>query len=298
MGDAAIERAREAYAAYGHELRSSPSLEAARAAYERVAAGYPIAGDVACEPVDAGGVEAEWVTPEGADPSCVLVVVHGGGYASGSIATHRALAANVARAAGARALVLGYRLAPEHPFPAALDDVVTAYRWLLDGGVASGRVALLGDSAGGGLALSAQLALRDADLARPAATVLLGPWVDLTVSSESMTTNAERDAVVGAAGLRAAAGRYLGDADPRAPLASPIEGDLAGLAPMLIQVGSHEALLDDSRRLEERARAAGVDVTLEIWEGLMHSWHQYADFLPEARSAIEQIGRFVRESTR
>ncbi len=291
--DDPLERARAAYAAYGRELRSCATLEAARNAYERMAARHPVGHDVSCQAADAAGVPVEWVTSDGADPSLVVMVVHGGGFASGSIATHRALASNVARAAGARALVVGYRLAPEHPFPAAVEDIVETYRWLLGCGVTADHVVLLGDSAGGGLALAGQLALHERALPLPAGTVLLGPWVDLTVSGASMTANAERDAVVGAAGLRAATKRYLEDVDPLTPLASPLEADLRGLPPLLIQVGSYEALLDDARRLDARARASGVEVTLEVWEGLMHCWHQYADSLPEAQAAIAAIGRFV-----
>jgi acetyl esterase/lipase len=294
---AELERAAAAYEAYGKELRGAPTLEAARAAFERAAAEYPLAADVVCESATADGVDVEWVGASGDGEEPVVVVIHGGGFASGSIATHRALAANIAHAAGGRALVVGYRLAPEHPFPAGLDDAVCTYRWLLERGTPPGRVVLLGDSAGGGLALAALVAFRRQALRLPAGVVMIGPWVDLTVSGESMTSNADNDAVVSAAGLRGAARTYLGDVDPLTPAASPLYAALSGLPPVLIQVGSRETLLDDARRLAARAREAGLDVDLQVWDGLMHCWHQYAHYLPEARAAIESIGKFARQVT-
>lgn len=252
---------------------------------------------VTCTPVEAGGVSAEWSVAAGVDEAKVVLYVHGGGYVMGSAGSHRDVTGRLSEAAGARVLSLNYRLAPEHPFPAPVDDAVAAYRWLLAQGISPGNIAVAGDSAGGGLAIATLLALRDAGEPLPAAGIGISPWVDMEGTGESMTTRAAVDPVVQKEGLLGMAKLYLGDADPKNPLAAPLHADLAGLPPLLLQVGDAETLLDDSTRLAERARAAGVDVTLKVWDEMPHVWHLFAPILPEGRQAIDEIGSFFQERT-
>ena len=252
---------------------------------------------VTCTPVDAGGVSAEWSVAAGVDETKVVLYVHGGGYVMGSAGSHRDVTGRLSKAAGARVLSLNYRLAPEHPFPAPVDDAVAAYRWLLAQGISPGNIAVAGDSAGGGLAIATLLALRDAGEPLPAAGIGISPWVDMEGTGESMTTRAAVDPVVQKEGLLGMAKLYLGDADPKNPLAAPLHADLAGLPPLLLQVGDAETLLDDSTRLAEKARAAGVDVTLKVWDEMPHVWHLFAPILPEGRQAIDEIGSFFQART-
>ena len=259
------------------ELRSGPkfadmSIEEQRAAMNDIASQFPPAEDVKCEPVDAGGVSAEWITTPEAANDRVIYYLHGGGYVIGSVSTHREMISRLSRAAGVRALAIDYRLTPEHPFPAAVEDSTAAYRWLLSTGVDASRIVIAGDSAGGGLTVATLLALRDAGDPLPAAAVCLSPWVDLEGLGESMTTKADIDPTVERRGLLQMAEAYLDGADPRTPLAAPLYGDLSGLPPLLIQVGTAETLLDDATRLAERAESAGVDVTLEPWDDMIHVW--------------------------
>lgn len=243
-------------------------------------------------PVDAGGVPAEWVLPPGAS-SKVLYYLHGGGFVMLSPATHRPLVWRLARKSSVRALVPDYRLAPEHPYPAAVDDCLAGYRWLLAEGVPARDIVIAGDSAGGALTLTTLLAARDAGLPLPAGAVCLSPVTDLTLSGESHTTRVDDEAMLSPGFCRAVVQLYLCGGDPRAPLASPLYADLRGLPPLLVHVGTHELLLDDARRLVTRARAAGVDVTLREWDGLWHVFHAFG-FVPEAKQAIDEIAAFVR----
>ena len=281
-------------------IRSQPDLHGApveqrRAAFEAVTQMFPVPDDVKSEPVDAGGIPAEWIAAPGADPERVIYYLHGGGYAMGSINTHREMVSRISRASGARALAIDYRLAPEHPFPAAVEDATAAYRWLLSAGVDPARLVIAGDSAGGGLTVATLVALRDAGDSLPAAAVCLSPWVDMEGIGESMTTKAEADPMVNREDLLEGAQAYLGGADPRTPLAAPLYADLKGLPPLLIHVGTAETLLDDSTRLAERAKAAGVDVTLEPWDDMIHVWQFVASMLAEGQQAIDRIGGFIRE---
>nr|ADA70030.1 Est10 [uncultured marine bacterium] len=282
------------------ELRAGPkfadmSVEEQRAAMDDIASQFELAEDVNCEPVDAGGVPAEWITAPGAATDRVIYYLHGGGYVFGSISSHRELISRLSRAAGARGLAIDYRLAPEHPFPAAIEDSTAGYRWLLSSGVDPSRIVIAGDSAGGGLTVATLLALRDAGDPMPAAAVCLSPWVDLEGLGESMTTKADADPMVERRGLLQSAEAYLDGADPRTPLAAPLYGDFKGLPPLLIQVGTAETLLDDSTRLAERAKSAGVAVVLEPWDDMIHVWQFFAATVPEAQQAIERIGEFSRE---
>jgi epsilon-lactone hydrolase len=254
---------------------------------------YPKPDDITWEPLDAGGVPAEWVIPDDCEPGRALVYLHGGGYATGTLESTHALCSHIARATRARLLVVDYRLAPEHPFPAAVDDAVAAYRSAISAGYAPGAVALCGDSSGGGLALATLVELRDLRDQMPGAAICMSPWTDLTLSGSSLELNRDADPMVSAATLARMADAYLGEADRRSPTASPLFADLAGLPPLLVQVGSAELLFDDATRFAARAEEAGVDVTLEIWDDVFHVWQAFADLLPEAREAIAQIGAYV-----
>ena len=245
------------------------------------------------ELVKAGGVPAEWIVPPGVDTDAVLLYLHGGGYAAGSFATHRLVAEMVAQAAGVRALLPAYRLAPEHRFPAAVDDAIAVYRWLIEEhGADPTRVVVAGDSAGGGLTIALAVSARDAGVPLPAALVCVSPWTDLAGTGETMRTKAGIDPCFTPEDLHLQARDYLGDADPTQPLASPLYADLRGLPPLLAQVGEDELLLDDARRLVERAHAAGVDATVEVWPGLWHIFATQGTF-PESRQAMQRLGSFL-----
>jgi monoterpene epsilon-lactone hydrolase len=255
---------------------------------------YGIARDVTVEPVNANGVRAEWTSTPADDRDAALLYVHGGGYVIGSLDSHRHLVSEAGRAAKTWALALDYRLAPEHPFPAAVEDAVSGYRYLLSRGIRPRRIAIAGDSAGGGLVVAAMLAIRDAGLAQPACGWCISPWVDMEGIGETMSTKEAADPMVQRAPLLDMAKLYLGGADPRSPLAAPIYADLTGLAPLLIQVGAAETLLDDAIRLAKVAGAADVRVDLQVWPEMVHVWHIFHPELKAGRRAIEEGGAFVR----
>jgi phosphinothricin tripeptide acetyl hydrolase len=265
-----------------------------RAEYERAAQAFAEPGDTV-ERVQAGPCPAEWLGG-GSLGGPILIYLHGGSYVFGSAASHRHLARALARAAEASALVPDYRLAPEHPFPAALDDAVGAYEWLLASGADPRLVVLAGDSAGGGLAVATLLRLRDAARPLPAAVLCLSPWADLTFAGSSHRTHADRDPVLDGEDLRGMAALYLAGADPADPLASPALGDLGGLPPLSIDVASEEILLSDAHALAAAAEAAGTAVTLCEREGMFHVWQWYYPMLPEAESAIREAGAFLRDA--
>ena len=242
-----------------------------------------------------GGVRAEWLTPVGVETDATVLYLHGGGYCIGSLDTHRPLASRIAAATGCTVITLDYRLAPEDPFPAAVDDAVRAYRELLASGTRPPRLAVAGDSAGGGLTVATLLALRAERVPLPAAAVCLSPWVDLTQTAPSFDTRATVDPMVSRAGLQMMASAYLGSADPRTPLASPLFAeDLGGLPPVHIEVGECEVLLDDSTRLAGRIEAAGGEVSLTVWPELIHVFQAFAGpLVPEAEESIDVIGGFL-----
>ncbi len=246
------------------------------------------------EIMDMNGVSAERVTTPQSDGRVVLYL-HGGGYCVGSCDTHRALAAHIARAAGATSYVPEYRLAPEHPHPAALDDALTAYRWLLSQKFKPAQIAIGGDSAGGGLAVATALAIRDAGLPQPAALILISPWVDLTLSGDSAKTRAARDPMLSHSIGALWSWLYLGTHPANHPLCSPLFANLAGLPPMLIQVGSEEILLSDSQRLEQRAQSAGVKVQAHLYDKMWHDFQVHAGVLRDSDAAIAEIGAFIKQ---
>jgi epsilon-lactone hydrolase len=273
-----------------------PELDpvAMRANMERMTSLMALPDDVAAEPTVVNGVPAEWVSTPDVDPRRVVLYLHGGAYVVGSLNTHRDLVGRISRAAGARVLNVDYRLAPEHPHPAAIEDATAAYRWLLQADHDPARLAIAGDSAGGGLTVAALVALRDAKQPLPAAAVCLSPWVDLEGVGDSMASCAHLDPMVQQEHLVRMARLYLGDLDPKTPLAAPLYADLSGLPPLYIQVGTAETLLDDATRIAERARTAGVDVTLEVWDDMIHVFQAFAAMLPEGQQAIDKIGDYLR----
>ena len=255
------------------------------------------ATDVAIERTVANGVPAEWTTTPKASRDAALLYFHGGGYVMGSLDSHRHLAAEGGRAAGIVTLALDYRLAPEAPFPAPVEDALAGYRFLLGRGIKPERVALAGDSAGGGLVVAAMLAIRDAGLPQPACGWCISPWVDMEMTGETMTSKSAADPMVQREGVAEMARLYLSGADPRSPLAAPLYADLAGLAPLLIQVGAAETLLDDAIRLAKVAGAADVRVDLQIWPEMVHVWHLFHPELKAGMQAIESAAAFIRAHT-
>jgi phosphinothricin tripeptide acetyl hydrolase len=274
---------------------SSGTVDEQRAAMAQLASATPPPDGVTVTTGSLGGVAAEWLAPPGAPADAAVLYLHGGAYCIGSLDSHRDLAGRIALAAGCTVVTLDYGLAPEHPHPAAVTHAAGAYRALLESGLDPGRVAIAGDSAGGGLTMAALLALRAAGTALPAAAVCLSPWVDLTQTAPSFDTMAERDPMCDRAGLDAMAAAYLGDTDPRSELASPLfAADLGGLPPVLIEVGEDEVLLDDATRLADRLQAAGGPVTLTVWPDMIHVFQAFpATLIPEVDQSIAAVGAFL-----
>jgi monoterpene epsilon-lactone hydrolase len=241
-------------------------------------------------------VKGEWISPvEGPASERVVYYLHGGGYISGSAKSCRPITATLARLGGARVFGLDYRLAPEHHFPAGLDDALAGYRWLLSQRTDPRSIAIVGDSAGGGMTLALALRLRDAGEPLPACLVCLSPWTDMTSESDSLTANSDRDSMFVADDIERYAHAYLGDYSRRDPLASPLLANLAGLPPLLIQVGREEVLLDDARNLHAKIHAAGGSSALHIYENVPHGWHYGAPFVPEARAALREVTEFIAQ---
>ena len=250
---------------------------------------------VKIEPIDSP-VKGEWLSPpDGPKSDRVVYYFHGGGDISGSAKSCRPITATLARLLKARVFGLDYRLAPEHDFPAGVDDALAGYRWLLSTGIDSQSIAVVGDSAGGGMTLALALRLRDAGEPLPACLVCLSPWTDMTGESDSLTANSERDSMFVAEDIERYANAYLADHSRRDPLASPLFANLAGLPPLLIQVGRDEVLLDDARELHTKALAAGGSSELHIYDDVPHGWHYGAPFLPETREALREAAQFIAQ---
>ncbi len=279
------------------ESQSATNADEFRVWYESFTAQFDVPEDAIVEQVGVGGVTAEWVSAPGVSENRAVLYLHGGGYMIGSSRTHRVPMFYLSRASGARILVLNFRLAPEHPFPAAVEDSLTAYRWLVAQGILPGNIVIGGDSAGGGLTLATLIALRYMGDPLPAAGISHSGWTDLANTGETFITKAEEDPIIDREMVDTMAAAYLGNRSRTIPLASPYYADLRGLPPLLIQVGGAEVLLDDSLRTADRAKEAGVDVTLTRWEGMPHIWQVFANFLPEAQQALEECGEFIRKHT-
>jgi acetyl esterase/lipase len=290
MANEEINRVRDLLAVF--PAMKDKSIQEVRAQMETWVGSFPLPEGVSLEAVDANGVAGEWVRAPGAGDDAVFLYLHGGGYVLGSPATGRHLAAAFSEATGASILSLDYRLAPENPFPAAVEDGAAGYRWLVNQGFPPARIVVGGDSAGGGLTVATLLALRDNGDPLPAAGICISPWVDLTCSADSYKRKSGTDPIVIHEDILWMASLYLGGEDPKTPLISPVFADLKGLPPLLIQVGSEEMLLDDSIGLDRRAREAGVDSTLEVWDDMIHVWHLFFQMLKEGRDAIARIGEY------
>jgi monoterpene epsilon-lactone hydrolase len=286
--DLAIERIRAVYRNWNRDT----SVAQMRKDWDTAFGGSTAA--IRCERISAGGVDGEWISPANTPLDKAILYFHGGGFRIGSVESHRDLIAQIAFASGCRALAINYRLAPEHRFPAALDDALAAYGWMLDLGMRPENIAFAGDSAGGNLALAAMLALRERSLPLPVSAVLMSPWTDLAATGTSYVSRAEADPIHQRPMILALAKNYLGgQGDPCDPLVSPLYADLRDLPPLLIQVGDRETVLDDSVMFADLARAAGVDVSLEVWDGMIHVFQMFGAELPEARQAIASIAQFL-----
>lgn len=271
------------------------TLAGVREYIERTLGRFDMHPNVTRRDDEANGVPVAWFNPPDHREDTVLVYFHGGAYIMGSIESHASLVSNIAAASGIPALSAGYRLAPEHQFPAQVEDTLTVYRWLLGNGYEPTQIAFGGDSAGGGLTLAALVAIRDEGLPMPACAVVLSPWTDLEVTGPTARERAERDPMLSIDDQPGLIRLLLGEADSRHPLASPLHADLTGLPPLLIHVGGNEILYDDSIRFAEKAKAAGVEVTLDVQEEMFHVWHIFAPVLEEGRMAINEIAAFLQQ---
>ncbi|MBT0722857.1 alpha/beta hydrolase [Rosenbergiella sp. S61] len=270
-----------------------------RASFDALGSDQSSLSDVMFRPVDAAGVPAEWVEPVGSDPSRVIFYLHGGGYVAGNPVVYRNFVTALCRASGYRALMVDYRLAPESPFPAALDDAKRSYAWLLTQGICTDQIVIVGDSAGGGLALSTLVSLREGCQSLPAAAVLISPWTDLTLQSGSHFTKMKDDPIITRTFLELCRQHYLGtEASGMDALVSPLHADLAGLPPLLVLVGTDEVLFDDSAALVHKAHEAGVDVGLIKGDRMIHTWPFFINSFPEAEKAVQAIGTYIRSRIR
>ncbi len=252
---------------------------------------------VAVVPVKAGGVDCEWITTDQTEQNRVILYFHGGGYVFGGLNSHRSLGWHLADAAGMRMLLVDYRLAPEHPFPAAVDDAAACYRFLLDEGYRPEHIAIAGDSAGGGLSLATMVNLKNLGLPLPACAALLSPWLDLSLSGDSVSTQADTDVMLSPSGLKDMADHYLAGRDAKAPLASPLFAELSGLPPMLVHASTTEVLRSDAERLETLIRGLDGEIELVLWEKLPHMFQVFAGMMPEADKAVKELGRFLAQHT-
>jgi epsilon-lactone hydrolase len=269
-------------------------IAASRALADKVPFGAKLTRGWGVRPENGAVLKGEWIEPAVPMQQRCILYFHGGAYIAMSAKSYRAITSRLAVWSDTRLFALDYRLAPEYPFPAALDDALAAYRALIVAGTPAGRIVVAGDSAGGGLALALLVALRDAGDALPAAAVLLSPWTDLAATGQSLIDNSDSDALLFGSWIAPVARHYLGDTPATHPLASPVYADLTGLPPLLVQVSGTEVLLDDSRRVVENARRVGVQATLRVWPGLPHVWQVFATLLPEARVALREAAAFVR----
>lgn len=290
------EAQRELFRAFGDRLEAQPPLELnqIREMFEGFSELAAEPTGVSYEEVDAGGIPAIWCLPAGAAPDRVMLFLHGGGFVTNTAASHRKMVGHLAKAAGVRGLVIDYRRAPEHPYPAQLEDAVVAYRWLLEQGIEAGHIFTCGDSAGGNLSTTLPLKLRDLGVALPAAIVAISPWYDMESKGETIRTNAATDTLLRPGLGEGMADMFLGGASKTDPLANPLHADMAGMPPMFLTAGSWEGLQDNADRMAARAVAAGVDVKLDIVHGMQHVFTFQAGRAPEADKTIADIGAWVR----
>ena len=282
------------------QLKSQPlpenfTLEEIRSAFEEMARFFSSSEDAEIEPVNIDGIPGEFVKGFKNRSSSTIMYLHGGGYGSGSLNTHRTLAYNLSKTSGFQVLLVDYRLAPEYPFPAAIEDSIKAYRWLQQNGVSAERIGIAGDSAGGGLALATCITLRKNQEQLPSAVVCISPWTDLAAQGKSFQTKGTVDPICSQFMIEFFRNLYIQKGDLCNPLASPLYADLTGLPPLFIQVGTEEILLDDSIRLAEKAKQCGVETELKIWEKMIHVWHLFAPSLSEGQDAIAEVANFFNK---
>lgn len=296
MASAEAEAIKAEFVAFSEALQTDPPPE-----LQEMRDAYATLGDIGTKPdgvawtdVDVDGISAIWADPDGGVTDRALLYVHGGGYVIGAAEYDRNLCGQLAKAIGCRVLILDHRLAPEHPHPAPVEDGVRGFQWLRSQGFDANHIAIAGDSAGGGLTITAMLSLRDQGLGQPAAGVPISPWGDLEGLGGSITTNADKDVLVSLEMLQAMAMMFLAGGNAKDPLAAPVYADYAGLAPLYIQVGGDETLLDDTTRIVAKAEEAGVDVTSEVFPEMQHVFQLGAGRMPEADDAVAKIGAWVR----
>ncbi len=278
------------------EQETKKRVEDSRNNMEQMTSMEKIPEDVKIEEITVSGIPSIWISTPEVVKEQVILYLHGGGYVLGSINTHKTLGAKISRSSKSRVLMINYRLAPENPYPAALEDSVAVYQWLIDDeGIDPKNIVISGDSAGGGLTAASILKIRDLGITLPAGGVLLSPWTDLDGTGDSVRTKRRIDPYLDASGLFFMANLYIGDEDPKNPYISPLYADLKGIPPLLIQVGTAEIILDDSTRFAEKAKSAGVDVTLDVWEDMIHVFQAFAFWAPEGKQAIEKIGEFIQK---
>lgn len=276
---------------------TEPSVEGLRESFKQIGNMMRVPKDAKCEPINIVGTSAEWISVPESKNDRVLLYFHGGGYIAGSIHSHREYCVHLARASKTRVLLIDYRRAPEHCFPAALEDATKVYDWLISSqGIKPKNIVIAGESAGGGLTIATLLKLRDDNKELPAAGIPLSPFLDLAVTGNSIKTKADVDPMATEADLKFCVEQYLGKEDKKNPLASPLYADLKNLPPLYIQVGTAEILLDDAVRFADKAKAAGVNVELEVWDDMTHMFQMFATMIPEGRDAIAKIGEFVLKS--
>jgi monoterpene epsilon-lactone hydrolase len=272
-------------------------VEQYRAGMEKMTNMAKMPDGIEIEIIDCGGVPSEWIIPPNLKNSGVVLYLHGGGYAMGSINTHRALMARIAIASSTKVLGIEYRLAPENPFPCAIDDAFKAYNWLLKEGFAPNKIVISGDSAGGGLSIALLIRIKDENAPTPAAAVCLSPWLDLASTGETTLTLADEDPLIDLASINYFALFYAPKEKLNHPWVSPLYADLKGLPSIYIQVSTSEILLDDTRRFAEKAQLAGVDIQVDYWEKMVHVWQAFGVYLPEALEAIEKLGSYIEKKT-
>ena len=277
--------------------QESVSIEDTRKGLEKLFSVSKAPRSVRFTKIDCDGTPAEWVTPKKLNNKGVVIYLHGGGYLLGSVSTHSPLIARIAIAAQTKILAVEYRLAPESPYPAALDDTINSYHWLIKQGYNAKNIVIAGDSSGGGLAIATLLKLRDEGITQPAGCACISPWLDLTNTGETIQSHAEKDLLVNSVGLSVAAFNYVSPDKFMDPYVSPLYADLKGLAPIYIHVSGSEALLDDTLRFEKKAKEAGVEIDVRIWHNMLHVWQAFG-FLPEARKSIKSIGKYIVEKTK
>jgi acetyl esterase/lipase len=276
------------------KFHAKKTIDEKRKVLETISRFSMLSSKTKVERVQVNGISADWVSANDVSEDKIVLYFHGGGYNACSPNTHRELCANISIASCAKVLLIDYRLAPENPFPAALEDATSSYRWLLKNGYSNENIAVAGDSAGGGLSVAASISLRDGGEPMPSSVACISPWTDLELSGDSIKTHASIDPMLTLEVLQHMASNYIKKNNPCSPYISPIYADLKGLPPLFIQVGSDEMLLDDSIRIVEKAKNSGVDVKLEIYDQMWHVWHLAARFMPEAKKAVNELGLFIR----